>query len=476
MHSVFSAGSNSSCQLSDLAQPLNEQQLAALYRSFVAAAGSSRGTFFFDAPDAAAVASATAAATDGSKARITWIGVGSLLAQSQFEDFFSREIVQAEQQDLIPGGFSGGVFGWANYDQWADLASGAHAVLPELSGRWFLVDYFVVQDNFAGKAYLVVRGGLDLAEIRELVLRSIHNTDHSVAPFAEDVPVTVAKAAVSPQQYRGLVDRARAEIAVGNAYQLCLTTSFSGTTTKESLELFLELRDRSGTGRCGLIEHGDDALISASPEQFLYVADGFVSTEPIKGTRPRFADRGVDEAAAGDLAASVKERAENVMIVDLMRNDFAKVAETASVAVPELLQVASYPSVHQLYSRVSAKLAGGVSWRDLFAATFPAGSMTGAPKAAAIDILRGLEQRSRGVYAGCFGLIGFDGFADLRMVIRTIFKQGDEFSLGAGGGIMWLSDAEEETSEVALKAQLPLSVLGARLPLEWQKTLPATLG
>ncbi|MDR2997701.1 MAG: chorismate-binding protein, partial [Microbacterium sp.] len=174
-----------------------------------------------------------------------------------------------------------------------------------------------------------------------------------------------------------------------------------------------------------------------------------------------------DAALAAELRASEKERAENVMIVDLMRNDLSHVGEPGTISVERLWQVESYPAVHQLVSTVSATLRAGTTVDDLIEAAFPAGSMTGAPKLSAMTILHELEGAPRGVYSGCFGWIGLDGSADLGMVIRSILIEDSTAYVGAGGGITWLSDAAEEAAEVATKARAPLAALGAVVPEEW---------
>jgi para-aminobenzoate synthetase component 1 len=197
------------------------------------------------------------------------------------------------------------------------------------------------------------------------------------------------------------------------------------------------------------------------------VADGVVRTHPIKGTRPRGADPAADRTLAEELRADPKERAENVMIVDLMRNDLSRVSAPATVTVERLLEVETYPTVHQLVSSVAGRLAPGTTVGSLLAATFPAGSMTGAPKLSAMSVLHTLEQEPRGVFSGCFGWVGFDGSADLAMVIRSIVVHPGGAYVGAGGGITWLSRPDAEVREVGWKARAPLAALGATLPPGW---------
>lgn len=263
-------------------------------------------------------------------------------------------------------------------------------------------------------------------------------------------------------RYLRMIGACKQAIDRGDAYQLCLTTSARVATAEHPLDIYRRLRAASPTHHGGLVRIGGTALLSASPEQFLSVsANGIVSTSPIKGTRPRGSTPGEDTRLRAELEASEKERAENLMIVDLMRNDLARVCELGSVEVARLLQVESYPQVHQLVSTVRGRLADGRTALDAVASCFPAGSMTGAPKASAMRILEGIERSPRGIYSGAFGYLGFDGSADLAMVIRSIVMDADGATVGAGGGITALSDPVEELAEVKLKAAALLAALGA---------------
>lgn len=324
-------------------------------------------------------------------------------------------------------------------------------------------------------------------------LRGVLGHEASDPLLFSDVPLgqRAARARTTPDEYAVLIARCRAEIRAGNAYQLCLTTRFSVEAPDvDALAVYARLRASVGTHRGGFVRIGDTALLSASPEQFLGVRGGTVTTRPIKGTRPRDSDAVSDQRLARELAESVKERAENVMIVDLMRNDLARVCVPGSVAVPALLEVESYPHVHQLVSTVTGTLRAGTTLGDLLRVAFPAGSMTGAPKLSAITILHALEREPRGMYAGCFGWIGAGASgasgsgsdfadADLAMVIRSIVlvDGGVEARayVGAGGGITWGSVAADEVAEVALKARGPLAALGAALPEDWVATLGEAL-
>ncbi|WP_233205827.1 anthranilate synthase component I family protein [Cryobacterium sp. Y82] len=269
----------------------------------------------------------------------------------------------------------------------------------------------------------------------------------------------------SPTDYSALIETCLAFIGDGDAYQLCLTNEIRVPGEWHPVETYGRLRTGSPSHHGGLLRFGDVALLSASPEQFLHVdRDRRIRTKPIKGTRPRSNEAVEDERLKVELARSDKERAENLMIVDLMRNDLGRIAQLGTVAVSTLLAVESYPHVHQLVSTIEAKLARGVTVVDAIEACFPAGSMTGAPKQSAMTILHSLEGGPRGIYSGAFGYIGADGVADLAIVIRSIVLDCTGASIGTGGGITALSIAAEEIKETEIKAAALLASLGIAAP------------
>jgi anthranilate synthase component 1 len=259
-----------------------------------------------------------------------------------------------------------------------------------------------------------------------------------------------------------MIRECKARIAAGDAYQLCLTTEARVDARPAPVETYLALRRANPSHHGALLRVGDISLLSSSPEQFLSVSrSGVIESRPIKGTRPRGADPEADAALAHELESSEKERAENLMIVDLMRNDIGRVSRIGSVEVPSLLQVEHYATVHQLVSTVRGQLEAGLDGIDAVLACFPAGSMTGTPKSSATTILDRLEGAPRGIYSGAFGYFGLDGRIDLAMVIRSIVLSPDGASIGSGGGITAMSDPHEELAEVKLKAAALLAVLGA---------------
>ncbi|MEG2386805.1 MAG: anthranilate synthase component I family protein, partial [Aurantimicrobium sp.] len=264
-----------------------------------------------------------------------------------------------------------------------------------------------------------------------------------------------------PQDYQSLVQRCLDAITAGDAYQLCLTNEVKVAGTFDPLEVYLRLREANPSHHGGLIVVDDIALLSSSPEVFLSVdSDGHLTTKPIKGTRRRGDSVALDTALAEELLASEKERAENLMIVDLMRNDVGRVAQLGTVQVDSLLEVETYEHVHQLVSTVSADLAHGLTAVDALEACFPAGSMTGAPKISAMTILHGLEQGPRGIYSGAFGYLGIDGAATLAMGIRSIVLTPEGASIGTGGGITSGSEPQAELEETWVKVAPLLRALG----------------
>lgn len=384
--------------------------------------------------------------------------------------------------DLPP--FRGGWVGWLDYESGA-AAAGAPVAAPGEPRSWLRawriaaydhsrrrVWLCAARDDLADWAAQVQAADARVARVRIADAPAAGSTadagtsPSAVAPAAP-VPL-VAQGRHEPDAYADLIEQCRALIRAGIAYQLCLTTRFTVPGIRDAAGAYLRLRAATPAHHGGFVRIGGRALLSASPEQFLRVEGGVIRTRPIKGTRPRGTTPAEDAALAAELAASPKERAENVMIVDLMRNDLSRVSVAGSIRVDRLWAVESYPAVHQLVSSVSGAAAPGATLGDLFAATFPAGSMTGAPKLSAMTRLHALEGGPRGVYAGCFGYVGDDGELDLAMVIRSILVEPDGTAMvGAGGGITWGSDARAEVDEVGVKARGPLAALGAVLPAGW---------
>ncbi|MCB9508372.1 MAG: anthranilate synthase component I family protein [Myxococcales bacterium] len=257
----------------------------------------------------------------------------------------------------------------------------------------------------------------------------------------------------------GRVDRIRAAIGAGEVYQACLTLPRWFEAAGVELDRCYErLRGKSPGDFGAYLRLGAAECASTSPERFLRVAGRRVEARPMKGTRPATGDADADRALATALSGSEKDRAENVMIVDLLRNDLGRVCEVGSVSVPSLFEVERYATVHQLTSTIVGTLREGIGPFGALAAAFPPGSMTGAPKVAACSLLATLESAPRGLYAGTIGWFGYDGVSELSVVIRTLQRWGDRLRWDAGGGIVWDSVAADEWREVEQK-RAPLAAL-----------------
>ena len=275
-------------------------------------------------------------------------------------------------------------------------------------------------------------------------------------PAAPPLPQLAWSADVARADYDDAIRVIREAIADGSVYQVNHTIRFRAQCSIEPLDLYNALV-AAGHGRYhALIDTPDWAVVSASPELFIDVRDGAVTTRPMKGTARRGRWAAEDDAAAVRLAHSGKDRAENLMIVDLLRNDFGRVARFGAVEVRDMFAVETYPTVHQMTSTITARLRDGVSVDDIFAAAFPCGSVTGAPKIAALEHIARLEPSPRGVYCGAIGVLRPDGTATFNVAIRTLVieKATDTAVYGAGGGITWDSVADAEYDEVVAKAAL----------------------
>ena len=267
-----------------------------------------------------------------------------------------------------------------------------------------------------------------------------------------------------PAAYAEAFEQVQEELHAGNTYEVNLTYRLETLSDLDPVSAYLRLRELNPAPYAGFLQHDvADArawLLSSSPERYaLVTADRTLETKPIKGTTARGATPEDDERERHSLATDPRFLAENLMIVDLLRNDLATVCRPGSVEVPELMAVESYETVHQLVSTVCGRLADGVGTLDALRALFPAGSMTGAPKLRTMQIVQSVEQTPRGVYSGAFGWVCADGRADLGVVIRSLTTAGDgRYLLGTGGGITVQSDLALEHAESRVKAERLLAV------------------
>ena len=466
-------------------------------RAFQALYGSSRHAFWLDA-GAGAEAGVSYLGAAGPRSRFVTASVAdgtitvtvpedpsapSITTPETIFEFLREDLAGADAREATdaPGGDAGageggfrlGWVGWLGYELGAQTVG-----TPVHNSRYpdaaFLeVDRMIAFDHAARTVTLLARRFPGEAEAGILDwTRSVHDTLlASPEPAARALPAAppaaarpgsvVARWRHDAAQYAELIRRCQAAIREGDAYQLCLTNEIRVDARPDPVDAYLTLRSGSPSHHGGLLRFGDTALLSASPEQFLEVTrGGAITTKPIKGTSRRSSRPARDRELRAELESSEKERAENLMIVDLMRNDIGRIAALGSVTVSKLLAVESYAHVHQLVSTVEARLAAGLTGVDAVASCFPAGSMTGAPKVSAMTILDGLEDGPRGIYSGVFGYLGLDGAVDLAMVIRSIVLDPDGAAIGTGGGITALSDPVAEIEETRIKAAALLVALG----------------
>ncbi|WP_426245554.1 anthranilate synthase component I family protein [Nocardioides sp. LHG3406-4] len=336
----------------------------------------------------------------------------------------------------------------------AELGSG------EEDDQWF--GYL----GYAARRDLPATTGGGLPDAVWMRARQVRLFDHDPTTASGGRPPQ-GEAPPVPDEYAAAFVEVQEQLHAGNSYEVNLTHRLERGSPADPVDVYRRLRRASPAPYAGFLQHdlADHRawLLSSSPERYALIgADRTIETKPIKGTTPRGRSVGEDERLRALLAADPRFRAENLMIVDLLRNDLSMVCEPGSVEVPALMQVESYASVHQLVSTVRGRLRDDVSSVGALRALFPAGSMTGAPKLRTMEIIRDVESTARGVYAGAFGWVSADGRADLGVVIRSLMTGGDgRWLLGTGGGITVRSDVREEWAESWWKAHALEAALGS---------------
>ncbi|OGO54500.1 MAG: hypothetical protein A2V85_04970 [Chloroflexi bacterium RBG_16_72_14] len=381
--------------------------------------------------------------------------------------------------------FSGGLAGYLAYDlgrrfERMPALARVDQHLPLL--RLALHDWVLAWDRRRGEAWLGARAvdgdrarlGRRVADVVgqvEALARgdvSPASAGGAAGPPAAEMPAAFVSGTSHAGWLAG-VEAVRAAIGRGEIYQANLSRRLEARFAGDPWPLFRRLRTGDPALFAGYLDMGASpatgvprALLSASPEPFLAITgDGIVSTDPIKGTRPRGRTREEDRALARELLASGKDQAENVMIVDVLRNDLGRVCVPGTVRVPRLLRLERTAAVQHLVTTVSGRLRPGLDPFDLLAASFPGGSITGAPKIRAMEVIEGLEPVRRGPYSGAMAWIGPDGRMGSSILIRTFVADGGRLTLHVGGGITWRSDPQAEWDETVAKARGPLSSIGA---------------
>ena len=354
-------------------------------------------------------------------------------------------------------GFPVSRIGWVGYGERA-VTMGVNAAPDPQPRTGMLGVSLAIEVNHRDRTLSVI--GMERDKLFDELFAAVSALAGMTAPEAAPPPARNALWRDDPHHYASLIESCLGHIRDGDAYQLCLTTGVHVGGAIDVVETYCALRAIAPTRNAAFLRIGQIAILGASPETFLTVRGRLASTSPIKGTRRRSDDPVEDRRLMSELETSDKERAENLMIVDLCRNDLSRVCEPGSVTVTSLNRIETYSTVHQLVSTVTGELRSDCSAGDAARALFPAGSMTGAPKQSAVEILQRLETAERGIYAGAFGFAGA-GNLSLAMTIRTIVVDHDGAHIGVGGGITSGSRADEEIAEVGVKAAALLAVLGA---------------
>lgn len=376
--------------------------------------------------------------------------------------------------------FQGGAVGYIGYEvnrfvERVPVTNPDDLGIPD--ARLVLYDTVVSYDHDEGRAFVVSCGFSGPA--RENVRRTAARLDALDAsrPWREPFPpppgpttpanVLLARCAPSAEdpliltsgEYARRVGICREHLLAGDIYEVNFTHRFSRPYRGDAWELFRETARINPAPFSAFLDGGDLFVVSASPERFFLKSDRSMSCRPMKGTRQRGANPEEDRQMREDLARSVKDQAENLMICDLIRNDLGRICRVGTVRVPELMVVETYATVHQMVSNVTGELEEGTGIVDCLRALFPGGSMTGAPKISAMRVIDETEDVVRGVYSGCIGYLGLDGDADLNIVIRTIVLRGGRAYVNVGGAIVADSTVEGEHEESLLKARALLQAM-----------------
>jgi len=346
-----------------------------------------------------------------------------------------------------------GAIGFFAYDYYRNTK----ADFPEAILRFY--DQLIIADHEAQQIHLIANGKLQEAETAIQSLQDTINSPLTASPSSVATGAITVRPNFEKEAYKHAIDRMIQYIIEGDIYIANMTQRLDITSRRSPYEVYTKLRTNNPAPFAAYLNYEDLQIVCASPERFLQMKDRKVTTRPIKGTRKRGATETEDEALKKELQQSEKDRSELLMIVDLERNDLNRVCVPGSVVVDELFAIESYATVHHLVSSISGTLEENLTAMDLIEHTFPGGSITGAPKIRAMEIIDELEHGNRGLYTGSIGYLSLNGDCDLNIVIRTAVHYNGTYHLGVGGGITCESDLEFEYEETLQKARALLDAL-----------------
>jgi para-aminobenzoate synthetase len=425
-----------------------------------------RGRFSFIGDSEGPLGAVVTYDVDAGQVRVERRGGVEVHDESIF-DYLGREQRRLRHLSAdLPFDFDCGFAGYFGYELKADCGSEAAHRADTPDAAFVFADRLIAFDHQEGHTYLLALAGAADDWIEE-TSRRLAALPALAEPKLEPQPVELHLRR-SPGRYRDEIEACKRYLTAGHSYEICLTNELVGEASPDPLQLYRALRRANPAPFAAYLRFGDLAVLSSSPERFLSVdREGWAEARPIKGTSRRGEAPGEDASLAAALQADEKNRAENVTIVDLLRNDLGRVCAIGSVSVPELMRVETYETVHQLVSSVRGRLREDADPVDCVRACFPPGSMTGAPKLRTMEILDELEGEARGPYSGAVGYLGLGGGCDLSVAIRTIVLDGERASIGAGGAIVVDSDPEAEIEEMLLKAAAAAAALDPRASISF---------
>jgi anthranilate/para-aminobenzoate synthase component I len=368
----------------------------------------------------------------------------------------------------LPFDFRGGYVGYLGYELMAttEKVDGHPSALPD--AFMLFSDRFIAIDHVKSKIYAIALHKGDSSDAKRwiaTVIERLESLASTPAPARAEIcqPKTVEEHLVHDRdRYLANIAKCKEQIEAGESYEVCLTNRLRiplrSYTQDEIFETYLILRETNAAPYSCFIKNDNFSVLCSSPERFLKIDQhGYVEARPIKGTMPRDKDPNRDEANRDSLSKDERFFSENLMVVDLLRNDLSRSCVPGTISVPSLMKVESYATVHQLVSTITGKLQSSVT--QCIAQCFPGGSMTGAPKKRTLEIINEIEGMPRGIYSGAIGFLSLNRAADLNIVIRTIVIHGDSAEIGVGGAITYLSDPVQEYDEMILKALAPMSAI-----------------
>ena len=399
--------------------------------------------------------------------RVASVGVEHL-SEPLFDYLEHRLGERPRLGDAPPVPFLGGFVGYLGYELKAETGGDLLHPSPHADAQLIFADRLVAFDHVAGEAWLLCLERPQLAaraeawlDATQQRLSQLRGEVTRILPSPAAGGADAFKLLHDQPTYLDLIRRALVEITDGESYEVCLTTRSNARLEIDPLTAYRALRAANPAPYAAWLRFDALNVLCCSPERFVRIdRGGAVESKPIKGTIQRDADTIEDERLKVQLHRSEKDRAENLMIVDLIRNDLGRVCATGSVQVPKLCHIETYASVHQMVSTVTGQLAPGASAIGCVRALFPGGSMTGAPKIRTMQIIDRLEGAPRGVYSGAIGYFSVDGAVDLNITIRTVVVKDGQATIGAGGALVALSDPQAEFEEVLLKSRLIRETLG----------------